>query len=877
MKVCEIPMIAPINPVQLFDELNLNPHGQIKELWNVQKEVLNIYYSSLKDKKKIAIELPTGSGKSIIGLLILEMWRRADKRVAILVSSIALGEDMARRCSDLGIESASIWGKWRTDITPRERLRNIKKYKRKQAIGIINYWAYMLGTDIAKPDLLIIDDADSFENLLINQYSVVISKEKDEDIFNQVINALRKYRVYQKVFTLDLGRTLEDIQLIYFSHSFKIVEAIRKIVASKARTEISEDLFWSFRRNADKMHTYLMFVWGHKIIFTPYVIPGAANERLQGIEQILFMSATLGTAERIHKTMGSFEQIHIISEKDIKSKIGTMGKRIIFPLDISVSTWELGKEIIDAITIIVEKFGKVLILCNSYHDANQVINHLRNLGIETTLYKTEKDSTNFSRKDKGVLVTAGRFIGLDFPGEACRVEIIPKMPYVLGPVDVLVKNTLEDSEYTNEKVSHRLVQAFGRCNRNPKDHAIYFMLDSRLSSDIRGEEKIFQHFPNRMKAELDFGQEFVEEKGLKGALEVGVKFLSGSFLGFEKEIDQLEPEHTYYEPPFQKPYLKEIQAWFDLSERRNYIDAAVHFSECIEFYQKLNQKGYLVERQIAWLNYLTAQCYYLAYVFFNDEKYKAKIIDHLKDSIKYGYTSWFSGLQLVINEIGNIAEKEEEFIYDIEVQGFKERLIRNWHEFYRTNSTRKRNPIQTWESFRTNLLEKAHGVVCDTLVRTFELMGFEVRNLSKVTGKPDLLLFSNLKNRYICLVEVKTKEQGDTLGREAVDQVGGHKASYQREYPDYQIYPIVFTNKKEISDIAIEKAKNYVRIIRAVEFVSFMGNYKEIMEKGWTIKHPSERLQLTEKIPTSDDFQKIFEPSLEPVVKVEDFDSIVKW
>lgn len=36
------------------------------------------------------------------------------------------------------------------------------------------------------------------------------------------------------------------------------------------------------------------------------------------------------------------------------------------------------------------------------------------------------------------------------------------------------------------------------------------MLDSRLASDILGEERIYQHFPRRMKAELDFGQEFAE-------------------------------------------------------------------------------------------------------------------------------------------------------------------------------------------------------------------------------------------------------------------------------------------------------------------------------------------------------------------------------
>jgi superfamily II DNA or RNA helicase len=91
-----------INPNQLFRTLSLKPDGQIKKLWDSQAEVLDIYYAKLKDSKKVAIELPTGSGKSIISILILEMWRRTGKRVAILTSSIALGDDMGRRCNDLG-------------------------------------------------------------------------------------------------------------------------------------------------------------------------------------------------------------------------------------------------------------------------------------------------------------------------------------------------------------------------------------------------------------------------------------------------------------------------------------------------------------------------------------------------------------------------------------------------------------------------------------------------------------------------------------------------------------------------------------------------------------------------------------------------------
>ena len=164
----------------------------------------------LKDEKRIAIELPTGSGKSIIGLLILEMWKRLGKRVAILTSSIALSEDMARRCEDLGIESVVITGKRGEEKRDRERVRKIKKYKRNQAIGIMNYWAYLLGRDIAEANVLVIDDADSFENLLIDHYSVVISRDENEDIYNQIWSELLQYRVYEKLEAFGFRETPQE-------------------------------------------------------------------------------------------------------------------------------------------------------------------------------------------------------------------------------------------------------------------------------------------------------------------------------------------------------------------------------------------------------------------------------------------------------------------------------------------------------------------------------------------------------------------------------------------------------------------------------------------------------------------------------------------
>ena len=866
--------IMSIHPNELFNQLELKKDGQIQELWDVQTEVLDKYFKNLKDLKKVAIELPTGSGKSIISLLILEMWRRTGKRVAILTSSIALSNDMKRRCDDLDIPSVVITGKRESTSISRSRIRNLKDYKRKKSVGIMNYWAYMLGKDIAMPEVLIIDDADSFENLLIDQYSLVITKANDPDIYQQILNELSKYRVYQRLETLSFMPSSEDTQLIYFPHAFEMSSKLRKILQFKDSKAISKDLFWSFDRNKDRIHTYLMFVSKWDIVLTPYIITGSMHERIRRIPHIIYTSATLGTAERIHKTMGSFDNIEILSERDIKSKVNTMGKRIIFPLDDISTTGKMDDSILKAIQEICQTFVKTLVLCNSKYHAKKLIGFLKNQGHKVTLYKKESDSTRFAGDSEGVLVAAGRFVGLDLPGKACQVGIIPRLPYVFGPVDLLTKNILEDQQYTDEKVSHRLVQAVGRCNRNPNDSAVYFILDSRLASDILGDENVFQHFPSLMKAELDFGQEFTEIGGLYKAIEIGQKLLNNKFPDFARDIDErVERDNSQNEKLFKKPFLREIRGWYDLTERLSYLDAAQKFLECLNFYNDSEESSSKKDRQIAWLHYAVANCNYLAWLFFRNIEYKNEAIKHLKSAMKYGSTSWFSGLQIVINQLNETEDKDDEAIFNLETQSFKESLLRKWNDFSRTNSVGTRNPYQKWEQMREILLNGTHDAVCETLENVLELMGFEISNPKRTPGAPDLILFSDYSKRYISIIEIKTKETSDTIKRDNVDQIGGHKTNYQEKYPDRPIFPLLFTNKTEIGEIALSKAKGNVRILRSQEFSILMNKYFELMEKGWNITNPSERLAFMEKIPTLDKFKIIFEAE-DPVVSVDEINQI---
>jgi len=74
-----------ISPTDLFDELP-KEHTEIKKLRKGQIEILEKYYVKHTSSPRVGIRLPTGAGKSLIAILVLEAWRRNGKTVAIMTA-----------------------------------------------------------------------------------------------------------------------------------------------------------------------------------------------------------------------------------------------------------------------------------------------------------------------------------------------------------------------------------------------------------------------------------------------------------------------------------------------------------------------------------------------------------------------------------------------------------------------------------------------------------------------------------------------------------------------------------------------------------------------------------------------------------------------
>jgi superfamily II DNA or RNA helicase len=83
---------------------------KFQRLRNAQADIL-VNYNAYLGHSDLGIELPTGAGKTLIALLISELWRRDNKKVAILSANKTLARQMVSEAALLGVPSVLMEGR----------------------------------------------------------------------------------------------------------------------------------------------------------------------------------------------------------------------------------------------------------------------------------------------------------------------------------------------------------------------------------------------------------------------------------------------------------------------------------------------------------------------------------------------------------------------------------------------------------------------------------------------------------------------------------------------------------------------------------------------------------------------------------------------
>ena len=550
-------------------------------LRTAQAAVLDAYGAEQLETPDLAIELPTGAGKSLVALLIGEVWRREGRTVAVLTGNKALAAQMEREGTDLNVPVARMEGRGE-DIALSLR----RRYRRAQAIGIMNYWVmFNVNPVVDSADLLIVDDAHLAEGALEGLFSMRIDRYAHPQLFSMLTSELEARLPYYA--SLEDARTdeayaLAGVELMSYLDQVQVLDRIRELVDGAAELLTDVDLRFRWRGVRDRLAECNIYLSGRSISIRPFCLPVQTLPQWSDPAQRLYLSATIGDPADLQRRLGCGRITKIGSDADAP----TLGRRlIVLNNDVEAGEGKLMSERCAAVVLeTLRSVPKALWLCAS---RAQVDNWLRVVppwlsshgvpdGPVWQLGALGDEMERFRVAPSGHLFVAGRFDGMDFSGDECRLVVLATLPRAVNEQEQFVSDYLRDASFLIGRTNQRITQALGRCNRHADDYAVYVLADRRLASHL-GQEANRRGFPTSMQAELDFAED-LDEAGQQELVDQVADFLRGDFERYDRQLEELHQELPAPPPTRNDDADDEVKGWLAMAGRQDYLAGEEHFA-----------------------------------------------------------------------------------------------------------------------------------------------------------------------------------------------------------------------------------------------------------------------------------------------------------
>jgi hypothetical protein len=508
------PAVAPDSPDALLLDL---PRRKIQGVLHHQGVVLQTYARTALDEPDVALQLPTGSGKTLVGLLIAE-WRRIkfNERVVYLCPTRQLVNQVREQAAEqYGLTVNAFTGKAKNYLPSSKT-----QYQQAERIAVTNY-SSLFNTNpfFDDADVILLDDAHAAENYISSLWTVRVERAKEEheglyaalaavlkpllpgSDFSRLTgdwNQLTDKLWVDKVATPDFARIIDEIIPILDEH----------LEGSESQLKYP----WSMIR--DHLRSCQLYIGSQEILIRPLIPPTWTHEAFIAAKQRIYMSATLGTGGDLERLTGR-KRIKRLEVPKGWDRQGIGQRFFLFP------GMSLKDEEVEELQLkMMQQAGRTLFLVSNDKAAEKALEYAKDsLGFETFNAADIEDSKKpFTTKSQAVAVVANRYDGIDFPGDECRLLMIEGLPKATNLQERFFMNRMGAMALYNDRVLTRVVQAIGRCTRSLNDYSAVVISGEELL-DFLTDRKRRQHLHPEIQAEIEFGIEQSKEQKAKDFLE----------------------------------------------------------------------------------------------------------------------------------------------------------------------------------------------------------------------------------------------------------------------------------------------------------------------------------------------------------------------
>lgn len=317
---------AAANPAAHFKTLTKR---QYPDVMPHQKEMLEAYAAEFESRSDVALQLPTGSGKTLVGLLIAD-WRRkqrGDRAVYLCPTRQLVHQTVLQARNFYGIDVVDLSGR-KSAFSPKDKA----SYKTGAQIAVSTYSAvFNTHPFFENPNLIIVDDAHAAENYIANMWSLEIPlgtplHEALSSYLQQHIDPQCHSKLIGEWASPTDSSWVEKLSSPLVSH---LAPELSSIIDAHATDENRELYFtWSLLRdNLEACHVYL---GSSEILIRPLIPPTSTHMPFSDADQRIFMSATLGAGGDLERLTGR-PAIHRLAAPEGFQSAGVGRRFFIFP------------------------------------------------------------------------------------------------------------------------------------------------------------------------------------------------------------------------------------------------------------------------------------------------------------------------------------------------------------------------------------------------------------------------------------------------------------------------------------------------------------------------------------------------------------------
>lgn len=495
-KPVRTPTKGPDNPEALFRDLRSR---KVEGLLSHQADVIRDYVSKALDADDVALELPTGSGKTLVGLLIGE-WRRVTRRerVVYLCPTKQLVHQVVEQGTKVfGLRLTGFVGK-KADYEPGAK----GDYQNAETIAVTTYSALFNSNPFfVDPHVIILDDAHTSENYIAAPWTLEITRRDYPGLFDTVSGLIAPLLSESEQARLSgewrdpFDRAWSDvIPTVRLEEIEK--EIIEILDAGTEGTELAYS--WQFIR--DHLRACHLFIGTAQLMLRPWIPPTETHAPFAKARQRLYMSATLGQTGDLERVTGR-EKILRLTPPAMYEKHGVGRRLFLFP-ERSLARDEAKGVVFDA----VRKAGRALFVMPNEATAEELREEVTQT-LECPVFDAraiEESKETFLSERQAVAVVANRYDGIDLPKDDCRLLILDSLPRARNLMERFVMERMGASSLLTERITNRIIQAVGRCTRADTDYAVVIALGEELGARLLQPDQR-QLFHPEMQAELEFG------------------------------------------------------------------------------------------------------------------------------------------------------------------------------------------------------------------------------------------------------------------------------------------------------------------------------------------------------------------------------------